>query len=300
MMYFCYIDESGTPEIPGTSSHYVLCGISIPIDKWKKCDSQIHAIKKKYGLGEAEIHTGWILRSYLEQSKIPDFESMDWTERRSAVLRERKKAIYSLQKSGNKKLYKQSKKNYNKTEAYIHLTYAERLSLIQEIADKIGSWKFARIFAEAVDKTHFNPAVAKRTVDEMALEQIVSRFENFMTIYEKEPIKIYGALIHDNNLTVAERHTKLMQQFHRKGTLWTSINHIIETPLFVNSELTSMVQIADLCSYVMRRYFELGEKDLFERIKKIFDMHNGKIVGVRHFTDSTCSCEVCIEKKSKK
>jgi hypothetical protein len=58
MMYFCYIDESGTPEIPGTSSHYVLCGISIPIDKWKKCDSQIHAIKKKYGLGEAEIHTG--------------------------------------------------------------------------------------------------------------------------------------------------------------------------------------------------------------------------------------------------
>lgn len=24
MMYFCYIDESGTPEIPGTSSHYVI------------------------------------------------------------------------------------------------------------------------------------------------------------------------------------------------------------------------------------------------------------------------------------
>lgn len=46
MMYFCYIDESGTPEIPGTSSHYVLCGISIPIERWKKCDSQIHAIKE--------------------------------------------------------------------------------------------------------------------------------------------------------------------------------------------------------------------------------------------------------------
>ena len=300
MMYFCYIDESGTPEIPGTSSHYVLCGISIPIERWKKCDSQIHAIKKKYGLEDAVIHTGWILRSYLEQAKIPDFESMDWTARRGAVMRERKKTIYSLQHSGNKNLYKQSKKNYAKTEAYIHLTYAERVSFIKEIADKVGSWNFARIFAEAVDKTHFNPAVAKRSVDEMALEQIVSRFESYMTICEKDPESIYGALIHDNNLTVAERHTKLMQQFHRKGTLWTSINHIIETPLFVNSELTSMVQIADLCSYIMRRFFELGEKDLFERIKKRFDKHNGKLVGVRHFTDDSCTCEVCMERKGKK
>lgn len=87
MMYFCYIDESGTPEIPGTSSHYVLCGLAIPIEKWKKCDQQIHAIKHKYGLDDAEIHTGWVLRTYLEQSRIPDFEQMNYAERRSAVIR---------------------------------------------------------------------------------------------------------------------------------------------------------------------------------------------------------------------
>lgn len=299
MMYFCYIDESGTPEIPGTSSHYVLCGISIPIERWKKCDSQIYAIKKKYGLENAEIHTGWILRSYLEQRRIADFENLGWAARRTAVIRERKKVIYGLQHSGNKNLYRQSKKNYAKTEPYIHLTYVERVEFIKEISDAIGHWSFARIFAEAVNKIHFNPAVSKRTVDEMALEQVVSRFEHYMTICEKGSESIYGALIHDNNLTVAERHTKLMQQFHRKGTLWTSINHIIETPLFVNSELTSMVQIADLCSYIIRRFFELGETDLYERIKSRFDKHNGKLVGVRHFTDETCTCEVCMEKKEK-
>ena len=32
-----------------------------------------------------------------------------------------------------------------------------------------------------------------------------------------------------------------------------------------------MVQLADLCSYVIRRFFELGESDLFDRIKKRFD-----------------------------
>ena len=121
-----------------------------------------------------------------------------------------------------------------------------------------------------------------------------------MSIKDAQPISIYGALIHDNNLTVAKRHPRLMQQFHRKGTLWTSINHIIETPLFVNSELTSMVQLADLCSYVIRRFFELGESDLFNRIKKRFDKHNGKLVGIRHFTADTCTCAVCEERRKAK
>lgn len=295
-MYFCYIDESGTPEIPGTSSHYVLCGLAIPINKWKMYDKQIHAIKHKYGLDDAEIHTGWILRNYLEQSQIPDFEEMNYLERRSAVIRERAKEIFRLQHSGNKKLYKQFKKNYRMTEAYIHLTRDERNCLIQEIANKIGSWQFARLFAEGVDKTHFNSA-AKHTIDEMALEQIVSRFEQYMSIKDVNPISIYGALIHDNNLTVAKRHTRLMQQFHRNGTLWTSINHIIETPLFVNSELTSIVQLADLCSYVTRRFFEIGETDLFERIKRRFDKHNGKLVGIRHFTNGSCTCTICMERR---
>ncbi|MBQ5570039.1 MAG: hypothetical protein IIT45_06290, partial [Treponema sp.] len=67
---------------------------------------------------------------------------MSYAERRSAVIRERTKEIYRLQRSGNKKLYKQCKKNYRMTDAYIHLTRDERTHLIQEIADKISSWQF--------------------------------------------------------------------------------------------------------------------------------------------------------------
>ncbi len=45
-----------------------------------------------------------------------------------------------------------------------------------------------------------------------------------------------------------------MKSFYDKGTNWTDLEHIIETPLFVDSELTSLVQIADLCAYAIRRY----------------------------------------------
>ena len=119
------------------------------------------------------------MRNYLEQSKIPNFETISYAERRAAVLRERANEIYRLQDSSNTKLHKQCKKNFRLSEDYIHLTRNERIAFIQDVADKIGSWNFARLFAEGVDKTHFNPT-AKHTIDEMALEQVVSRFERYM------------------------------------------------------------------------------------------------------------------------
>ena len=295
MVFFCYIDESGTPEVPGNTSHYVLAGLSIPISCWKKCEMGIEKLKKKYGLENDEVHTAWLMRKYIEQAKITDFEKLTYPQRRSEVERERKKELLRLQKSGNRAHFKQTKKNYKQTEAYIHLSLAERSDFVKRLAEMIGKWSFARIFGECIDKIHFDTSIAKSSVDEQALEQLVSRFEQYMKIVSRstKEKEVYGTLIHDNNETVSKKHTELMKKFHNKGTLWTSIEHIIETPFFVNSELTCLVQIADLCSYALRRYFENSETDLFDRIKSRFDRKDGRIVGLRHFTDSGCSCEIC-------
>ena len=67
-MYLCYIDESGTPDVPGNTSHFILAGISIPIWHWRSADRSISTILRRYGLGGEELHTAWVLRSYLEQS----------------------------------------------------------------------------------------------------------------------------------------------------------------------------------------------------------------------------------------
>lgn len=89
-MYLCYIDESGTSAIPGTTSHFILAGLSIPIWHWKDCERGISAIKKKYCLIDSEIHTAWILRPYLEQNKIPGFNSLSYDRRRDEVEKYRK------------------------------------------------------------------------------------------------------------------------------------------------------------------------------------------------------------------
>jgi hypothetical protein len=206
-----------------------------------------------------------------------------------------------LQKTNKSTLYKQTRKNYRQTEKYIHLTLSERMHFIQELSDLVGSWAFARLFAECINKIHFDPVRARQSEDEQALEQVVSRFEQYMKIVSKSKknVELFGTLIHDNNETVSKKHTALMKRFHNQGTLWTSIEHIIETPFFVNSELTSLVQIADLCSYSLRRYFENNETDLLNRIKSRIDRKSNKlenttkIVGIRHFTESCCQCMFC-------
>lgn len=296
MVYFCYIDESGTPQVPGNTSHYVLCGVTIPVKFWKKCDRSISAIKNKYHLSGAEIHTGWIMRTYLEQSKIPDFDKISYDDRRREVVKMRKSEIFKVQKSKDTKGLKQLKKNYKHTEPYIHLTHNERMDFLREIADLIGKSSFIRIFAECIDKIFFDPTRAKQSVDEQALEQLVSRFEHYMSNVSSKGEKVHGLLVHDNNETVCKKHTALMKQFHKKGTLWTSIKHIVETPLFVDSALTDMIQIADLCSIALRRYLENGDKDLFDRISPRFDKHKGKLVGVRHYTETSCTCDICTNK----
>jgi hypothetical protein len=297
-MYFCYIDESGTPEIPGTTTHFVLTGLAIPSEHWSNCEQNINDIKNKYCLDDSEIHTGWILRKYREQFLIPDFEKLNHAQRRIEVDKLRKAELYKWRKSHlTKNKYKQNKKNYSQTKDYIHLTLDERKNFIKEIATAIGNWGFARLFAECIDKKFFIPSIAFAPVDAQAFEQVVSRFEQFLEKIGKEQ---YGILIYDNNLTVAKKHTELMKSFHKKGTIWTKIHRIIETPFFVNSELTSMIQIADVCSYSIRRYLENNESELFDEVIKRADTHkNGVVVGIRHFSEKTCDCKICVGHKPK-
>lgn len=308
IMYFCYIDESGTPEVPGTTSHYVLVGLAIPVEKWRICERDINQIKQKYNLGDSEIHTGWILRKYPEQNRINDFNNLSYSQRRYEVEKYRRGELIRLQgiPSLNKQL-KQVKKNFNQTNPYIHLTYKERTDLIHEIANKIASWSFSRLFSECIDKVHFDPSIAARPIDEQAFEQIVSRCEKFVAKVNENnkvkmpaganPVKRHCCLIYDNNQTVSKRYTELMRSFHKHGTLWTEIKNIIETPFFVDSALTSMVQMADVCAYAIRRYLENQEEELFNEVFKRADRKGLLSVGVRHFVDGSCKCKICLSHK---
>jgi hypothetical protein len=294
-MYLCYIDESGTPEIPGVSSHFVLAGVSIPVWHWNGADRDISAILARYALADAELHTGWMLHSYREQDQIPNFANLDYIARRAEVSRKRAAYLLHLQRSGKPSTLRKTKKNYRHTAAYTHLSRSERLDCIHEVADCIGGWGFARLFAECIDKLHFDSARAGRSVEVQGFEQVITRFERYLQNIDQQAQgqRLLSLLVHDNNQSVAKKHTDLMRQFHRSGTPYGDLNHIIETPLFVDSSLTRMIQISDLCAYALRRYCENGNTDLFHRIFPRADKLGAMVVGVRHYTSHICACEIC-------
>lgn len=283
-MYICYLDESGTPEPGASTDHFVLLGLAVPASTWKAKDKQIDALKSKYGLGEKEVHTAWMLRDFPEQKVVPNFDDLDWETRRKATLAAR---AMNLARPRTNDQQRALQKNYRKSADYVHLTRAERAQLARELADAVGAWSDVRIFADAHAKKH-TPGVDHFDV---AFEQVVSRFNAYLNNTNGDQ----GLLVQDNNDTVARRLTQTMRRFHRKGTTWGNIGRVIETPMFVDSELTSMVQLADLCAYALRRFLEKGEVDLFDRIRPRFDrVKSGKVVGVRHFTGKfECHCKVC-------
>ena len=260
----------------------------MPDRLWKRHDAAIEKVRSDFGLERAEIHTAWILRPYSEQRSIPQFESLSPERRRAEVERMRRAELSRLKKSGSKR-YSQLQKDYKRTAAYIHLTLPERRQFILEIAQLIGDWGEARLFAECIDKLHFDPQIARTSVEEQAFEQVLSRFEQFLHNRRHD----YGLLVHDNNPTVARRHTDLMRRFLDSGTVWTNIERVIETPMFVDSQLTSMVQLADLVAYALRRYLENGEEELFDLVFQRADRIGSATVGIRHFTTLNCPCKIC-------
>ena len=287
-MELCYLDESGTPELSGNSSHYVLAGLSIPDAAWTERHREFERLKDSYGLRDAEIHTGWMLRPYVEQHSIPEFELMDRTQRHREVSVIRSARLSQLKRVSAKN-HREAKRNFEKTAAYIHLSHAERRQAVHDVARLFGSWGQTRIFAECIDKSSFVSNPKGNNIQESAFEQIVSHFERYL----QDSNTGYGILIHDNNPTVARRHTDLMRRFLDSGTVWTNIERVIETPMFVDSQLTSMVQLADLVAYALRRYLENGEEELFDLVFQRADRIGSATVGIRHFTTLNCPCKIC-------
>lgn len=191
-----------------------------------------------------------------------------------------------------RKAVKSLARNYRKTDAYIHLTRTERVEAVRAVADTIRAWGDTTLFADAQRKSAHDPNAPEERVLDFAFEQVVTRYHHLLA---RNGIEV-GIIVQDQNDTAALRLTRLARRYHKGGTAYSTIDRIVETPLFVDSELTLMVQMADLCSYAVRRLFENGEEDLFDRIYPRFDRVGKWLVGLRHYTGSSkCDCRVCTD-----
>jgi hypothetical protein len=287
-LYVLYVDESGvSARHPGQTSHYALAGVAVNASTWVRKRDQIEAIRQRFGFPGTEIHVAWLLRPYVEQAAIPDFDKLSARARRGRVARMRADKIRVLRDGGQLKVARELERFNRKTAAYTHLLLSERIEVARAVADLVGSWSDTVLFGEVADKsiaTPFRP-------DESAFEQVLTRFEAFLVRQGSS-----GVVAYDQNDAVVDRFTSLMARFQVTGGIWRRLRQIAGHPFFVPSHMSDMLQVADVVSYGLRRHCERGERDLLDRYFARFDRLGNDLVGLRHYRGGRrCACMICRE-----
>lgn len=296
-MYLLYVDESGVANPhPSQTSHYVLIGLAVHVGTWFALTRRVRSLKRRYTLdGDAdglELHAAWMLRSYREQSLIPSFPDLDRRARFDAMKAWRAAREANDWPAMSTKEVNRERKDFRKTEPFIHLTRQERESLhLKTLQLVAGHRRGVMLFGEAIDKRHL-PVTANAT--EEAFTRLIDRFEVFLQHHPEDP---RGMVVIDRDSATEQQFTSMLARLQQEDHAHGGVDRIIESPFFLDSRTNSGVQVADLCAYALRRYVENGEVEQFETIFPAFFRVDDGLCGLRHLS-AACTCLICSEPKA--
>ena len=179
----------------------------------------------------------------------------------------------------------------------------ERVQMIQNTLNVLlKASRNVRAFGIAVDKKAISP---KDPVEE-AFEEISNRFNlflsrNYHTRGEREEDRNKGLIVMDKS-SYEQPLQRLARDFRVSGTRWGALKNLAEVPLFVDSQASRIVQLADLIAYAMWRKYEHQDGRFFDPIIPRFDQDGGVIHGLVHKKPpwQTCYCPACATRAAHK
>ncbi|MEA3403019.1 MAG: DUF3800 domain-containing protein [Armatimonadota bacterium] len=267
-MYFVYVDESGTrdPATKGTRPDgtqfsvphiYALVGVSLYEMNWFKFEAYLNGLKLR--LAER------VRRRTRVRLELCDCEIKSVSVR---IPSEREQHPFLG-----------------------HLTEDELEQLVNAYYEQLA-YHAMRIFAVVVDKRYLHDFMDQEKLHRKAYELLIERVEWFMS---KEHGRHRALMVLDDtsrqmNISLAMKHS----YFQREGTSSDSrMGHIVELPMFVASELSNGVQLADLCAYNVYRAFtdEDLSYEFFQRIQgslyRATDRLGPQVEGLKVFPDDS-------------
>jgi len=231
-MYFFYVDESGSldPTVTGERADgttfvkdhlYVLAAVSLYERRWHGFEKTLN--RRKRELCDIHRHTN---------PATPMLELAD-CEIKSTWIR--------IPKERGQRAF------------LANLTDDALTELVELFYRQLDHHNMT-IFAVVVDKRHLRDYMDAGRMHRKAWELLLELIQKFLAT---EHPKHQGVLITDDisrerNRSLAMKHAYLQSEGTSKGT-W--LTHIAEMPLFVRSELSNGVQLADLVAYNLYRCF---------------------------------------------
>ncbi len=157
-----------------------------------------------------------------------------------------------------------------------------------------GSYDTTRLFACAIEKASY----AGRDLMELAFEDLCSRFDRYLTRLRGDGDRQRGLLILDNSAYETTLQ-KLANDFRTFGTRWGGIHNLADTPFFVDSRASRLIQLADHVAYAVFRRYNSSDTQYFDIIASKFDAAEGVVHGLSHKqnTDPSCMCPSCMSRR---
>ncbi|OSM06903.1 DUF3800 domain-containing protein [Magnetofaba australis] len=154
------------------------------------------------------------------------------------------------------------------------IPHADRIAAIEDALKLIDGVHY-RVFASVVNKTAISPDDPVRHT----FEQIISRFDHFLA----RQYKYFSQA--QRGLVIFDKHEKkeapiqaLAREFKTSGHTWGNLRNMAEVPVFVDSQATRLIQLADLIAYAIFRKYERNDTRFYQFIDRKFDYFGG----VRH------------------
>jgi len=135
-----------------------------------------------------------------------------------------------------------------------HLTEEELSGLVGMYYRQLGHHNMD-VFSIIIDKRYLHDYFDQEKLQRKAWELMLEQIERYMRA--RHP-RHQALMVNDDvsiqaNRSLAMKHAHLLDQGTPRGT-W--LKHVCEMPMFVRSELSNGIQLADLCSYNIYRAFK--------------------------------------------
>lgn len=157
------------------------------------------------------------------------------------------------------------------------------------------SYETARAFACAVHKDSY----PEKDPMELAFEDLCSRFDKYLTRLRDAGDRQRGLLILDNSSHETSLQ-RLANEFRAYGTRWGIIRNLADTPFFVDSRASRLVQLADHVAYAVFRRYNASDTQYFDIIAAKFDSADGVLHGLSHKQNNnpSCMCPACMSRRA--
>lgn len=182
-----------------------------------------------------------------------------------------------------------------RTEPWKGLDRKDAQGVIKSVLKIVAeSYESARLFACAIHKSSF----PEEDPVERCFEDICKRFDLFLGRLAREGNRQRGLLILDKT-TLETSLQRLARDFRSIGTRWGVVRNLADTPFFVDSKASRLVQIADHVAYSVFRRYNAGDTQYFDVIASRFDSVENVVHGLAHLAkqNASCMCPACLSRR---